>query len=236
VALADETGSPFGGGGAARPPYARPGSANNTDSPQPAQPAPPAVQPGQVIAPAIPQAGLPATTFSPTDATIHDMEIWAHDETVLPGHTYRYMIKLSMKNPLFASVNVAKNPADTLKFAIEAQSDWTSPVSIPVSTHFFVTNVGMLNQVVQLEMDTWAAGRWTATNMKLVPGDPIPGTGWAIVDTRPQYTRDDPRAIVRDDQGRLVTRTAKQDQVDPLHEQLKRIIQQQPPAAADATR
>lgn len=232
VALAGE-GAParnFGEGGRGEG-ARRPNPATPTPFGQPAQP----LQPGQVIPAQAPSKDLPTDPFTPGKLQ-QDIEIWAHDDTVVPGHTYRYMLKVTLKNPLFGSINVAKNQSDADKYTIEAQSEWTKPVSIPVNTHFFVTNNGGFTQVVQVMVISWAKGEWKPIPHKLSPGDPIPGTGCAVVDTRNDYFRDEKSVLVRDEKGKLVSRTVKGDQNDPTFLQLQALIkqQQQQPAAANA--
>jgi len=191
------------------------------------------MQPGQPIPAPEPNKTLPTAPFNPSQ--VQDTEVWAHDDTAQSGHTYRYMLKLSMKNPLYGTDNVAKDQADADKYTIEAQTEWSAPVTVPVNSHYYIVNNGGFNQVVQVEIFTWDKGQWTSKVVRVQPGDSIPGTGCAVVDTRKDYFRDQIRVLVRDDHGAVLSRTDKGDQADPDYKRLSDLVKAaQPPPAANA--
>jgi hypothetical protein len=131
------------------------------------------------------------------------------------------MIKLFLLNPLFGTNNVAKNPADAQQYTLEADSDWESAVTVPPDSYFYITNDTGLKQDVQIEVFNWKDGLWSKSKPpKVSAGDVIGTTGWTMVDTRRDLYRDQTHVLLRDPNGQLVIRTAKQDKSDPNYIQL----------------
>jgi hypothetical protein len=185
--------------------------------PTPATPVGPATAQTKVAE--TPPPMLPKARFRPAD--VQDLEIWAHDDTVEAGHTYRYRIILSMRNPLFNTQGIAADPNDAKDYALTAETDWSETVTIPPQTYFFFTKdggSGFANARPEVVVYNWKDGEWNeAPPIKIEPGDAIGQTGSILVDTRSGYSRtgnSQVEILVRDANGLLVSRTVKEDALD----------------------
>ena len=79
-----------------------------SDDGQAAAPPPPGAVPG-MPAPAGPVAvtGAPLPTGSFDPSTTPDFTVWAHDDTVLPGHTYHYRLRYVVTSPVYGTSSCA---------------------------------------------------------------------------------------------------------------------------------
>ena len=68
---------------------------------------------------------------------------------------YRYKLRVYLKNPLFGTVNVAKNPVNAKVFSIPMETaDWSKPIVSPKKHEFFVINGGTtFNGVAKVGID-----------------------------------------------------------------------------------
>jgi hypothetical protein len=183
------------------------------------------------------QMAIPNGQFLPSQQ-LQDLEVWAHDETTVPGVIYRYKLRVYLKNPLFGTVNVAKNPVDAKVFWIRMDTpDWSKPIVSPKKHEFFVINGGTtFNGVAKIGIDylDWQDGTWKLTSMTLQPGDRVGQTPWTIVDLRPAgNTEGDSRVLLINDDGQLITRFYKTDRVDADYLNLKKLVP--PPAVPTGT-
>jgi hypothetical protein len=159
---------------------------------------------------------LPQGLFNPSDPLMKDFEVWAHDETTTPGHTYRYKLQVYLKNPLFAVPNLAKNPADEKKLDILAESEWTDKVLSPQRFYFFAANsgnaIGGADPKISFEIYAWQDGEWKKETKALRPGDAVGSSNWTLVDIRSVgNTAGDNRALLVADNGETATRFYKTD-------------------------
>jgi hypothetical protein len=180
------------------------------------------------------QLAIPAGAFIPSQQG-QDLEVWAHDETTVPGTIYRYKLRVFIKNPLFGTINVAKNPSDAAVFSLKMETDWSKPLQSPTKHEFFVTNGGSkFGGVSKVGVDylDWQDGAWKLVSMTLQPGDRIGQTPWTIIDLRPvagsASDSVDCRVLLLNDNGQLATRFYKTDRADPRYQKLKALV---PPAA-----
>lgn len=200
------------------------------------------------------QTGVPQGPFDPTrliDAkggAPNDIIVWAHDDKVVPGKTYRYRMRVYIRNPLYQTVNVAKNPADEKAFAIVSDwSAWSPQFTVPPTTLF---QFALAKQSLKEKMVTSATvnvfkrekGDWSMETFTVAPGDSI---GWAknnidfttgstLVDLRADLK--DVRIVVADEQGELATRMLNHDANDVFFKDLvQRIKSSNAAAAAGAT-
>jgi hypothetical protein len=187
--------------------------------------------------PNLPQPGgeLPAGAFSPEAATVKDVEVWAHDDSTLPGHTYRYKFQLVLKNPLFATQGIAGKPADEEKLSIGiATAEWSDKVLSPKKQYFFAATGGDTinsnNPKMRFEYFYWEDGEWKTKNLDLHPGDAVGATPWTLVDFRPATSGNENRALLVNDLGELENRFYKTDIASPDYKRLHGLSQ--PPAAA----
>jgi hypothetical protein len=173
------------------------------------------------------QMAIPNGQFLPAQQ-VQDLEVWAHDETTIPGVMYRYKLRVHLKNPLFGTVNVAKNQAIASIFSVSMETDWSKPIQSPKKHEFFVMNGGTtFNGVAKVGVDyvDWQDGAWKLTSMTLQPGDRVGQTPWTIVDLRPAgNTEGDSRVLLINDNGQLTSRFYKTDRIDPEYLNLKKLL------------
>jgi hypothetical protein len=171
---------------------------------------------------------------------------WAHDDTAVPGKTYRYRMKVLFKNPLYGTAGLAKEPKDENKYVLDTAapewSDWSKDVRVPPTTRYFFAQAkqamargAVVNAVVDVfkrEKGKWVKGTFTVT-----PGDSIGQpqgfvdytTGDTLVDLRSEF-RGDVRIITADQGGELRSSPLSQYVKDPEYLDLQNQLR----AAADA--
>lgn len=199
------------------------------------------------------QGGAPTGPFDPSrlveirpgalPGASNDIIVWAHDDTVVPGKTYRYRMRVYIRNPLYQTVNVAKNAADEKAFAIVSDwSAWSGPANIPPTTlfQFTLAKTSLKEKVVTsatVNVFKRDRGNWSMETFTVAPGDSIGWpknnidftTGATLVDLRADLK--DTRIIIANESGDLLTRMLHGDQNDPLFKDLTQRIK----AAAAAT-
>ena len=159
----------------------------NADGAGAAVPTPPAVvAPGQgqppadkplPVAPAFAPSGVPAFLG------------WAYDETVVEGHTYRYQVLYSLRNPIY-DTNLGNPPALGQQFAITSTIDenaWSQPVEVKPSAEYYLStnnwqSVQNTPDKIKIAVFKWALGKWQSETFEVRPGDKIGGTSKAGVD------------------------------------------------------
>jgi hypothetical protein len=170
--------------------------------------------------------------------------MWAHDDTAQAGKTYRYRMRVKMKNPLYHTFGLAANEADTAKFALESPwSDWKE-VTAPRTTEFFFaqTHQSLIAKTVTsvtVEVFRHEKGQWMKETFTVSPGDGIGGvkttvdnttglktnidfsTGMTLVDLRPEARDKDLRILVSDNVGNLTTINYQAQLNDPWYKELQ---------------
>jgi uncharacterized membrane protein YgcG len=184
---------------------------------------------GQVQNPAL------SAPFDPTRMTFgvgvnanNDIIMWAHDDTVQSGKTYHYRMRVKLKNPLYNTFNLAKNPDDAAKFAID--SPWTGwkEVTAPRTTDYYFTSVRQQMSTrtvtsVSVSVFRKEKGEVKKETFVVAPGDLIGGikngvdysTGVTLVDLRPDVREKDCRILISDDVGNINTINYLQQLNDP---------------------
>src|SRR5688572_9333224 len=180
-------------------------------------------------------APVPGAPVPPPGTPVRpqDVSIWAHDDTVQPGKTYRYRVRYTLLNPLFNKPGVAKNPADARQFAIESPfSDWGPAIEVPSLTNFFIANALMNQGKVRFDVYHWEKGQQHHTIVTAGPGDMIAAnqngvnfaTGHTIVELRPALRGGDPVVFLANGTGQAVVRTQRGDLNHPVYKKLKEIV------------
>ena len=87
---------------------------------------------------------------------------WAHDDTVQPGKTYRYRIRLGVFNPVAGTGQVAEEDRHLSKKAIlwTQWSDVTEPVEVPERLYFFPSQVQKAAKKVTVQVFRYLLGYW----------------------------------------------------------------------------
>lgn len=216
----------------------------------------------QIMGVGIPDVDYPAGLFDP--ATWHlppqrapgaapalnprpsEVSIWAHDDTVQPGKTYRYRARYFLKNPLYQQPAAVKDPAAAAQFAVEsAFSAWGPAIEVPALTNFFIANALMNQGKVRFDVYRWEKGVQHHTTVSAGPGDVIAAsadgvdftTGHTVVDLRTDLKSRDPVVYLANTNGgdgdAVVVRTARGDRENPINQKLKEIVEAARAAAAD---
>jgi hypothetical protein len=141
------------------------------------------------------QYGLPGTTQrGPRRETINDvyidydkvamtrltdfakirepLMIWAHDDTVEPGNTYRYKIRLGVFNPVAGTNKLDERDKSYTDQAIlwSEFSDETEPVSIMGRIYFFANNVREADKSVTVQVSRLTLGHWYSEEFPVKQG------------------------------------------------------------------
>jgi hypothetical protein len=190
-------------------------------------PAPPPTPAGPAAAPAIVKPGLNL-----------DFDIWAYDETVVAGKTYRYKMRVLVKNPIYGVRNA--NAADDLTkvFALPADavsswSDWTQPIEAKAEMQMFLVGSVPGRESVRFNVYRWQNGQINKPSQPFTVtiGDTVGGmdrdskinfdTGWTVVDIR-SVGNNDCRVTLINDEGAQKVRYYRHDRDDPAQKELER--------------
>jgi hypothetical protein len=153
-----------------------------------------------------------------------NFNIWAHDETVEPGKTYVYRMRVLLKNPVYERPDlVDKKNIDWTKQAFIPADDktgwteWSKPVTIAPNVEMQFVKAGA-GKKIGVKIRRWQAGKYTISDsMAFEPGDMIAGkidgtdysTGWTVVDVR--TISNDTKVRLIDKDGRVLTRSTDAD-------------------------
>ena len=195
-----------------------------------------------------PQATLPPGAFDPNPPKT-DIVVWAHDDTVAPGKTYRYKLRYLIKNPVFQTTNVAQPQALAQQFEIVSKdSDWTDPLSVKAETNLFAvsTSPQRNNVPVRFDIFRWKSGAWQRQSVEVEPGDVIGSvdsttqtdfsTGLTLVDVHPDPRNIDDRIItLTTDSGQMLQHDLTADRNNPDHKKLNADVNSQPKPTAPGT-
>jgi hypothetical protein len=100
---------------------------------------------------------------------------WAHDDSMKPGKTYRYRIRLGVFNPV-AGTNQFQEEDKDLKNQIVLWSDFSDilgEVKVPNTLYFFPQDVKEAAKVVTVQVSKYALGYWYSQNFAVKPGEVI---------------------------------------------------------------
>jgi len=108
--------------------------------------------------------------------------IWAHDDTVQPGKTYQYRIRVGMFNPIAgkdwfkAEQQEFKNQVVLWTPFAETIAKKNEPLiaSIPKTLHIFPMDVSKTNPIaVNVRVSKYYMGRWRSQDFEVLPGQTI---------------------------------------------------------------
>jgi hypothetical protein len=99
---------------------------------------------------------------------------WAHDDTVEPGSTYRYRIRLGVFNPL-AGTNKLKSDSESYKDKVIIWSNFTDAgtIEVPDRLYFFATDIREAANSVIVEVFRYAMGYWYSKRYVVEAGEVI---------------------------------------------------------------
>lgn len=162
---------------------------------------------------------VPSGPFDPLAWQGASPRTFQHDETILPGKTYRYRAKYVLFNPVYQQPAAVKNKALANQFGWESKwSDWTAEVNIPPKVSFFVTAQPSNGaSSLSVEVFRYIKGQMKSQKYSVNPGDVIGAndangdfnTGYVLVDIR--SSSNGGYALVMGPDGKVIRRTGKED-------------------------
>ncbi len=111
------------------------------------------------------------TDFDKLDA----FTFWAHDDRLVPGHTYRYRVRLGVLNPVAGSGNVGEADADLANDVVlwSGFSEVTPSISVPKRLYFFAKTYKEDTQLVNVDVAKFHMGYWKLETFPVKPGEEI---------------------------------------------------------------
>ncbi len=109
-------------------------------------------------------------------SSLHEtITFWAYDDTVEPGASYRYRIRIGVFNPVAGTGQVlAEDAASNSKVILwSAFSEETDIVDIPKRLYFFPTNVQEAAKAVEVQVCKYVMGYWYSEQFMVKRGDII---------------------------------------------------------------
>lgn len=100
---------------------------------------------------------------------------WTHDDTVEPGKSYRYRVRLGVFNPI-AGTNqfYEQDKAFNNQVILWSNfSDVTKPVEIPEKLYFFPRDIQEVQNAVKVMVSRYALGYWYSQEFTVKKGDVI---------------------------------------------------------------
>ena len=120
---------------------------------------------------------------------------WAHDDTLEPGNSYRYRIRLGVFNPI-AGTNKFVEQDEDLKDKIVLWSEFSEVkeiVDVPETLYFFPRDVKETARLVTVNVAKYTLGYWYSKDFTVKPGEVIgkvadfePAEGEKILPTTPE--------------------------------------------------
>lgn len=101
--------------------------------------------------------------------------IWAHDDTVEPGNSYRYRVRVGVFNPVAGTGQVRAEDASYEDKVIlwSDFSDVTATVAIPLRVYFFPLGVQETAKAVDVQVCRYALGYWYSEQFMVKRGEVI---------------------------------------------------------------
>ena len=141
---------------------------------------PPPVPPPPPPTPTLPDEKRPPTPEAEKLVTNpgsedHDPAVWFHDDSVEPGKTYRYRMRVKLWNRYVGRRAALRNPDQASQTVLVG--DWSlpaDPVVVAPKTHFFVLDqkTGEVPSAT-VAVFTWYSGRWYKQSFDVQVGDTI---------------------------------------------------------------
>jgi hypothetical protein len=175
------------------------------------------------------QAVMAEGAFNVTQVN-QDIRVWAHDDTVESGKTYRYAIHYYLRNPLFNTFGIAEKKELSEQYALKSDlSKWSDQVKITPKVNFFLAAVGKDN--AKFDVFTWQKGNWRKKSIQRSPGDLIPDTTWTLVDTRKEGNEN--YILLVNQGGQIQRRDFSTDRKSSLYQQLNSEVENAKTASLD---
>jgi len=100
---------------------------------------------------------------------------WAVDDSVAPGRTYRYRVRIGVFNPVAGTDRLAEDDLDKKNQVIlwSEFSALTQPVAVPKMMYMFAKDVQEQTKTAVVEVARYALGYWRSEDFKVKPGEVI---------------------------------------------------------------
>ena len=173
----------------------------------------------------------PGGVLTPDQRTVFgEFDVWAYDDTVEAGKSYRYRFRVVMKNPVFKiTAAVADAKLAQVMDIPSPWTEWSKPIVVDRGVDMFLAGAGRNNESVRFDIYRWQDGRVNKQAFTATPGDVVGSvdskskvdfnTGYAVVDIRAIANRDF-RVTLIDPNGTQIVRTYQEDQGNPKRTQL----------------
>ncbi|MFB0525355.1 MAG: hypothetical protein ACETVZ_07415, partial [Phycisphaerae bacterium] len=103
------------------------------------------------------------------------LALWAHDDTIEPGKSYRYRIRLGVFNPI-AGTNQSSKQHESLSNQVilwSKFSDITEQVAIPGRLYFFAKDIQEAAKKVTVQVSKYMLGYWYSEDFPVRQGEVI---------------------------------------------------------------
>jgi hypothetical protein len=142
------------------------------------------------------------TSQSQLEEMTEPLLFWSHDETVEPGNTYRYRIRLGVFNPL-AGTNKLKSDSESYKDQVIIWSNFadTGTIEIPDRLYFFATDIREAANSVIVEVFRYAMGYWYSKEYVVEAGEVI---GKLDTPEEPASSKETPETDLKQTTGILI--------------------------------
>jgi hypothetical protein len=113
------------------------------------------------------------------DTDIAKMEkplvFWAHDDTVKPGKSYQYRMRLGVFNPIAGTEQVSEQDKVHKNQVVlwSAYSDETETVDIPARLYFFAQRKTKVADIVTVKVCRYILGYWYSSHFRVDQGEVI---------------------------------------------------------------
>ncbi len=180
-----------------------------------------------------PRRRSPTPDAAPFDpAHQPDFNVWAHDDTVQPGKTYRYQLRYVISSPVFLTQQLCNPQALANQFSITSSpaDQWTDPVNVESDSNFYAARSAPAGR----SSSTSSSGRAGTGEQSdpVAPGDTVGSpdrhgrrrrpfaTGWTVVDVRDVPNDIDDRVVLLASDNGTLQREVKIDSQDQHYRDL----------------
>ncbi len=123
-----------------------------------------------------PMARVPAQPFVQRPDDSRADALWYHDDTVTPGKTYRYRLRVVLWNRYAEQDKALKDTEDARKLLVDGEWSLPSePVTVPPLTHFFLAAENSSKGTARFDVWKWYEGRWIKESFDVAVGEVIGG-------------------------------------------------------------
>jgi hypothetical protein len=101
--------------------------------------------------------------------------VWVFDDTVQPGKTYQYRVRLGVFNPVAGTGQVVDRDMDKKDQVIlwSPYSEITKPVEVQQRTYLFARDIQDKTSTATVEVARYTLGYWRTENFQVKPGEAI---------------------------------------------------------------